>query len=138
MRYNRFLVLIVPVLIFVVLELILVVPKFFYLALILGNLLLILTSWFFQRKKFIEADWKLSISSLITPVFFLTSLTVYAALSSSKLVIHGLFLIISFFFYFYLKSVYYYFINSPLYESQKFRSLSAFINKSATLSLTKI
>jgi len=128
MRYNRFLVLIIPVSIFVILELILVLPRFFYLALVLGNLLLILTFWFFQRKKFIEADWKLSISSLITPVFFLTSLTIYAALSSSKLIIHGLFLVIAFYLYFYLKSVYYYFINSPLYKSQTFRSLSAFGN----------
>jgi len=128
MKYNRFLVLIIPVLIFIVLELVLVLPKFFYLALVLGNLLLILAVWLLQRKKFIEADWRLAASSLITPALFLTSLAVYAALSSSKLIIHGLFLMIGFFLYFYLKSIYYYFINSPLYKSQAFKSLAAFGN----------
>lgn len=103
MKYQRFIPLITPLLIWLLAEVFLAQPKFFYSSLTLSILLLVLSVKYIndQRRKY----WLLFI---VSPVLFLFSFFSYAAIIADYFWIQIIYLLIVWFTFFYLRNFYYY------------------------------
>ncbi len=103
MKHGYIFVFLTPLINLLLLELFFFYPKFFYISLILINLLIIISV-----KKVINPETSLKnlFNSLILPILFSTSLITYSILLSNKFFVHFLFVVSFFFIYYYLKNVY--------------------------------
>lgn len=100
---NYILVFLTPVINLFLFELFFFYPKFFYLVLILVNLLILFSLKKITGKRLGDRDfWNLS----ILPILFSTSLIIYSALLTNRFFVQFLFIINLFFTYYYLKNVY--------------------------------
>lgn len=103
MKHGYIFVFLTPIITLLLLELFFFYPKFFYISLILVNLLIVISI-----KKITNPKTSLvnMLNSLILPILFSTSLMIYSILLTSKFFIHFLFIVNFFFIYYYLKNIY--------------------------------
>ena len=130
MQYNRFLPLVVPLLVFILLEVFYFVPKAIFVVLVLIISLFIFTvRQFLLGGKREERGYNL----LLLPVCFTLGLTVFSTMipraeTVGKLFLHALFFLNAGFIYFYFRLIYYYLYKNKLYQKQSLRNLSAYGN----------
>lgn len=121
MKYNRFLPLLIPFIIFIFSEVFFFWPKMIYISLALGNLLI-----FFTVNQFIKTGgsgekwWNF----LILPSVFFIALSAYSVLKSGA-VIQILFLLNAAFLYFYLRSIYYFLVQPLSFRKNDFENISS-------------
>ncbi len=121
MKYNRFLPLLIPLLIFLLSEIFFFFPKMIYISLVLGNLLIFFTVIQFIKVGVSDEKWW---NFLILPSIFLTTLSAYSVLKNGA-VIQALFFLNVVFLYFYLRSIYYY-LDKPLsFHKEDFENISS-------------
>jgi len=128
MRYNRFLVLLAPAIVFVLLEFVFLFPKTFYFILLLANLAVLGPIFLFFKSSQTLKDWKYYVGEAILPFGFLTSVFIYSSLAINKFFVQFLFLAVVVFVYFYLRNIYYYFLDSSAGKSIPFKNISSLVN----------
>ncbi|MFA6994977.1 MAG: hypothetical protein WC249_01030 [Patescibacteria group bacterium] len=106
MKYKRLIPLIVPVLVWLLAEVFLAQPKFFYFSLTFSVLLLILGIKYISGQS--RKIWSLFI---ISPVLFLLSFLTYTAIIVNYFWIQTIYLLVVWFTFFYLRNFYYYSTN---------------------------
>lgn len=125
MIQSRFLILLIPVIILLLLESFLIKPKIFYLALVLSVFLIFFTVRQFTKASLISKQWW---NFIILPAFFTISLALYSTMISHKIFIQFLFFLNTLFIYYYLKNIYYYLLYPGFYKSQSLENMSAYGN----------
>ena len=125
MKVNRFLPLVIPVLIFLLQQLYFFSPKFIYLVLVLINILLFFALWQFSQASQVDKKWW---NFLIQPSLLTTAVVVYCLFLSQKIIIELLFLANLVLLYFYLRQVYYYLIKPTSYQVFSLENLSVYGN----------
>lgn len=128
MKYNRFLVLLMPVIVFILLESVFLFPGAFYFILFLVNLSVLGPIFlFFENSKY-SKEWRYYANEIILPFSFLTSIFIYFSLATNKLFVQFLFLVVIFFAYFYLRNIYYFFAGSSVGKSDLFKNILSLVN----------
>lgn len=102
MKYKRIIPLILPVLVWLLCETFLRVPRFFYSSIALSVLLVVLGVKYLAEKD----NW---FEYLAAPVFFLAAFGVYATMIASSFWVHAIFLLILWFLFLYFRNLYYFF-----------------------------
>lgn len=123
MKYNKFLILIVPTLSFLFLEIYFFYPKMVYVILVL-----IFSMIFFTARQFILASEKRDniINIISLPVLFVFGSIFVSFFLRDGWLIHLLFVFDLIFLYYYLKISYYYFLRVDLYKKIDMENLSAY------------
>ncbi|MFA4941708.1 MAG: hypothetical protein WC582_03930 [Patescibacteria group bacterium] len=127
MKYNRFLVLLTPVIVLISLESVFLSPKSFYFVLFFVNFLILTVIFLFFRDSHL-GNFSYYLGEAILPFCFFTSIFVYSSLIVNKFLIQILFLATVIFIYFYLRNIYYFFINFAAGKSGLFKNLSSLAN----------
>jgi len=125
MKYNKFLILIVPVLSFIFLEI-----YFFYPKSVFVILVLLFSLIFFISRQFIRASGKKDaiISIVSLPVLFTFGSVFVSFFIVKMLVVHLLFLVDLIFLYYYFKMLYYYFFKADMHKKVNMEYLSTYGN----------
>ncbi|MCD4762224.1 hypothetical protein K8R32_04680 [bacterium] len=125
MKYNRFLPLLIPLIIFALHEFYYFRPKLLYVV-IIGFVVIIL----FTVRQFIIVSKRKErwYNFAILPSMFIIGLTAFTTMVSSRLIVQFLFVLAAIFFYFYFRSIYYYLINHKLYQHYSLENLSSYGN----------
>jgi len=125
MKLNRFLPLLIPLIIYALDEMYFFYPKLIYVAAILINLLIFFTVWQFCVKSQVDSEWW---NYLILPAVMSTAVMAYSVFLSSKSIIQLLFILNLVFLYIYLRHIYYYLLNPSAYEIFSIENLSAYLS----------
>lgn len=124
-NFNRFLPLIVPLIVYLLDEIYFFRPKFIYAAVFLIIIFLFFAAWSFCRASKNDKQWW---NYLILPSAMSISTAVYSVFLSSKSVIQILFFLNLLFLYFYLRHIYYYLLNPALYEVFSIENISSYLS----------
>jgi len=125
MKYNKFLTLIVPVLVYVLEEIYFLYPQKVYVILVL----IFLSFFFLTRQYSLEGGGEEKFYNLmILPTLFTFGLIVFSFYVSSKIFIHFSFVVNLVFLYFYFRTIYYYLIKKEGYITGAMENLSAYGN----------
>lgn len=122
---NRFLPLLIPLLVFLLQEIYFFYPRLIYVIAVLAILLIFFVVWQFSRASIVDSQWW---NYLILPAIMSMAVMAYSVLISNKLVIQLLFIFNIVFLYLYLRQVYYYLLNPPAYEVFSLENISSYIN----------
>ncbi len=125
MKYNRFLPLLIPFIIFVLFEVFFFNAKAIYAVLVFSNLLIFFAITQFAKASDASKNWW---NFLILPMLFTTGLAAYSVLFASNLFVQLLFIVNLVFLYFYLKIIYYYLVQTNLYKNLSLENISSFGN----------
>lgn len=125
MKYNRFLPLFIPLLVFLFEEIYFFSPKLIYLMAVLVILSIFFVVWQFSRASKIDKRWW---NYLILPAILSSSVMAYSVFISNKSIIQLLFVFNIVFLYIYLRHVYYYLLNSLAYEIFSIENISSYAN----------
>ncbi|MCU0679591.1 MAG: hypothetical protein MUC28_04080 [Planctomycetes bacterium] len=125
MLYNRFLPLLVPVLVWLALEIYLKWPKMVYAIVCLVWLL-----FFFAVSQFIKASRsreKLS-NYILLPSYFFVGAVSFSAMTPNNYLVQLIFFVSSLFIYYYFRSVYYHLLRPEIRQPYSPENLSAYGN----------
>lgn len=122
---NRFLPLLIPVLVFLLQEIYFFNPRLIYVTATLAVLSVFFVVWQFSRASKIDNQWW---NYLILPALMSLAVMVYSIFISNKSVIQLLFILNLIFLYLYLRYVYYHLLNPLAYEVFSLESISAYVN----------
>jgi len=125
MQYNRFLPLVIPIIIAFFSEIFFFWPQTIYIILVLGVLLFLFIIRQFTN---VSGARKGRSQFIILPSIFFISLVTFSTLIPSKIFVQFLFLINIIFQYLYFRSVYYYFIKTDFYHNYPLENISAYGN----------
>lgn len=125
MRYNRILPILVSFLILLIFEIFYFYPKMIYVSLVIANLLVFFLLSQFAKASNVSKKWW---NFLILPVFFLTSLAVYSAVSSNKYFVQSLFFLNSVFLYLYFRIIYYYLLDPAEHKKPMIENIFSYGN----------
>lgn len=125
MKYNRFLPLLVPLLILFLLELFFFFPAMIYVSLVLINLLIFFALWQFTKESTIDKKWW---NFLILPAVFSTAVVAYSTLLRGAVLVQALFFLEIVILYFYLRFSYYYLVNPIAYKVAAIENISSYGN----------
>lgn len=125
MKYNRLLPLLAPLLILLFFEVFYFSPKMIYVALVISDLLVFFLLSQFTKASSVSKKWW---DFLIIPVFFLTSLAAYSAVSSSRFFVQLLFIFNSIFLYLYFRVIYYFLLLPAKYKKSMIENISSYGN----------
>jgi hypothetical protein len=103
MKYKRFLPLLTPVLIWLLSQAFLIIPQFFYSALALGTLLIVISVKLLVGRSAAK-NWLLW---AVAPLLFFLSLTTYTAIITNHFWMQFIFLLIVWFLFSYLRNLFY-------------------------------
>jgi len=124
LKLNRFLPLLIPLIIYALDEIYFFYPKLIYIVVVLINLLIFFVVWQFCAKSQVDKEWW---NYLILPAIMSSSVMAYSVFLSSKSVIQLLFFLNLLFLYFYLRHVYYYLLNPIVYEVFSIENISSYV-----------
>jgi len=125
MKYNKFLILIVPVLSFLLLEIYFFYPKLVFIVLVVLFSLVFFTA----RQLILASDKNENIIHIISlPILFVFGSVFFSFFIPSGFVIQLLFLADLIFLYYYVRQMYYYFLKQELYQKIDMENLSAYGN----------
>jgi len=125
MKYNRFLPLIVPIIILLSHEIFFFWPTLIYIILVLDILLLFFTI----RQFLIEAKAKDKVwSYLILPSILFISATLFSMMMPSQLLVQALFFTTAILIYYYLKAIYLYLVKTSYYQKYSLENISSYCN----------
>lgn len=121
----RMLPLIIPIIIFVLLEIFFFYAKMIYVILVLADLLIFFTLWQFCRRSQVDKKWW---HYLILPVLTLSAALTYTIFLTNKTIIQVLFILTVVLIYFYLRYVFYYLLAPLNYKVFSIANISSFTN----------
>jgi hypothetical protein len=121
MKFQRLIPLSVAVLVWILSQVFLIEPKFFYAALAIGAVAIILGVKFIVGREKAMA-W---LPLIIAPLLFSVSFSAYAAIIVNRLLIQFVFLLVAWFNFVYLKNLYYYFIHNNAERAARLDNLLA-------------
>jgi hypothetical protein len=125
MKFNRFLPLLIPLLVFLFEEIYFFSPKFVYVIMILVGLSVFFVIWQFSRWSQVDKQWW---NYLILPIAMSSAVISYSVFIGYKSLIQLLFIFNLVFLYIYLRHVYYYLLNPPAYEVFSIENISSYTN----------
>jgi hypothetical protein len=125
MKYNRFLPLLVPLLVFLLEEMYFFSPKLIYTAAVLASLLIFFALWQFGQASEVDSQWW---NYLILPAVMSLAVMAYSVFLSHKLVIQLLFIFNLVFLYLYLRQVYCYLLRPLAYQVFSIENFSSYLN----------
>lgn len=125
MKFNRFLPLLVPLLVFLFEEMYFFYPKLIYLAAVLADLMIFFAVWQFSQASEIDKRWW---NFLILPAAMSSAVMAYSVFLGNKTVIQLLFIFNLVFLYLYLRYSYYYLLNPLAYEVFSIENISSYLN----------
>lgn len=125
MKSNRFLPLLIPLLVFLFEEIYFFYPKLIYLMAVLVILSIFFVVWQFSRASKVDKAWW---NYLILPAFMSSLVMAYSVFMGSKLIIQLLFISNVVFLYIYFRHVYYYLLNPLAYEVFSIENISSYVN----------
>ncbi|MFH0892680.1 MAG: hypothetical protein V1867_07975 [Candidatus Falkowbacteria bacterium] len=130
MKYNRFLPLLIPLLVFALLEIFYFQPKLIYVVLVLSTALYFFTIRQFLLDGTVEEKWY---NLVILPVYFSAGIVAMSTLvpretASGRVLLQSFFLLNAGFLYLYLRSIYHYLYNEKAQEKYSLKNLSAYGN----------
>lgn len=123
MKYNRLLPLLIPLIVFVFLEIFFSYPKMIYVFLVLINLTIFFALWQLAKASNINKQWW---NFLILPALMSSMVMAYSIFLNNKILIQFLFITDIIFLYFYLRCVYYYLIYPQAYELFSIENISSY------------
>lgn len=122
---NRLIPIIYPLVLFISWEVLIFNPKSFYYVLPLVFVFLVLVSLKLNKFQFKDRDFWL----ILTPLLFLVFLTtIFLLFLPSKILRHGIVIIIAIFTYYYFCYIYYFFCRITSYKPLTLESLSSYFN----------
>jgi hypothetical protein len=125
MKYNRFLPLIIPALVFIFYEFYSFRPKLLFVVLVLMWLIFFFTvRQFLIEGKSREKWW----SFIIIPGVFTTGLLIFSTMVPSRLIVQLLFVFNTIIVYIYFRSIYYYLVQPKRYKNDTLENLSSYGN----------
>ena len=125
MKYNRFLPLLISVLILIFSEIFFFWPQMIYVILVLAVLLFFFTIRQFTKASLKhESEWNF----LILPTCFFVGLVVFSTMIPNKLLVQLLFVLNIIFLYYYFRSIYYYLIKTDSYHGYSLENISSYGN----------
>lgn len=125
MKYNRALPLVVPIIIWLLLEFYLFNTKLIYWLGALSILIIFFTARRFCRESLIDKNWW---NFSILPIIFLIAVIFYSTMLQNALTIQVIFALVLIFLYFYLRFSYYYLIRPVSYKVASIENISSYVN----------
>jgi len=125
MRINRWLPLIIPLIILILFQLYFIFPKIIYIVLILMNLAIFFTTWQFSKASQVDKKWW---NFFILPSVMSSMILIYTLFLDNKTIIQVIFLINALLVYFYFRYVYFYLIKPVAYEVFSIENISSYGN----------
>lgn len=125
MKYNRFLVLLTPLIALLLCEVLFFMPKMFYVILVFYFLIIFFAVNQFTKSSKIDKRWY---NFIIFPLCFSISLIIYSIISVNKFFVQILFFTNAFFIYYYLRNIYYYLIRPDFYKDNTLENISSYGN----------
>lgn len=122
---NRFLPLLIPLLVFLLQEIYFFYPRLIYVTAALAVLLVFFVVWQFGRASIVDSQWW---NYLILPAIMSVAVMAYSVFISAKPVIQLLFIFNLVFLYLYLRQVYYYLLNPLAYAVFSLENISSYVN----------
>lgn len=122
---NRFLPLLIPLLVFLLQEIYFFYPRLIYVTAVLAVLLIFFAVWQFGRASEVDSQWW---NYLILPAIMSIAVMAYAVFMGGKFMIQLLFIFNLVFLYLYLRQVYYYLLYPPAYEVFSLENISSYVN----------
>ncbi len=125
MRINRFLPLIIPIVIFVLTEIFFFYPRIIYVS---GVLIVLL--FFFTTRQFVLASKKQEkwLDYFVLPVLFTINLILFVTMLPSSFLVQVLFLGNLVVLYLYLREIYYYLMEHSAYKEHSMENFSSYVN----------
>ena len=125
MKYNRFLPLAIPLIVFLLSEIFFYKPKLIFVIIVLIFIIFLFTiRQFILANKSNQKFWNL----LILPFCFSISLIIFTTIIPNKFIIQILFILNSIFLYNYFSAIYYLLVNSNNFKKENLRNLSSYGN----------
>lgn len=125
MKYNRYLPLFIPLMIWILFQVVLYYPTLIYVVMSFSLLLVFFSMWQFTRASQIDKAWW---NFLILPAMFTLVVLIYATLQNKNWFIQSLFFVNLVVQYLYFRFCYYYLINPSAYKISSIENLSIFGN----------
>jgi len=125
MKINRFLPLIIPLLIYLLFQIYFFYPRIIYIVLVLMNLLIFFSMRQLSQESQVDKKWW---NFLILPAVMSSFIIIYTLFLDNKTIIQSLFILDVIFLYFYIRFVYFYLIKPSSYEAFSIENITSYGN----------
>lgn len=125
MKYNRFLPILIPLLIWFGTQFFLAYPTMIYVVMVVSVLLIFFALWQFARASSVDKAWW---NFLILPAMLVLSVIVYSSLQTAAWFVQFLFILNLVICYIFFRFSYYYLLNPASYKISSIENLSLYGN----------